>query len=179
MAPLAIVPYDPAWPGVFARERGRLAAALGPVALRIEHNGSTSVPGLAAKPVIDIQISVAVVQPMDGYRRALEQLGYIHVPHADDDVCPYFHRPPTWPHSHHVHVVEVGGSEETRALAFRDHLRAQRDVAAAYARLKTDLAPRFSGTDPASHQAYADAKGEFIEGVIAAALADGYPRARV
>jgi GrpB-like predicted nucleotidyltransferase (UPF0157 family) len=177
MRPLAIVPYDPRWPAQFARERARLAAALGAVALRIEHNGSTAVPGMAAKPVIDIQVSVAAVQPMT-YLPLLERLGYVHVPHADDAFCPYLHRPAAWPHSHHVHVVEAGGVEEARTLAFRDYLREHPAVVAAYARLKHDLAPHFSASDPAARQAYADAKGEFIERIIAAALAEGYPRAR-
>jgi GrpB-like predicted nucleotidyltransferase (UPF0157 family) len=178
MTPLEIVPYDARWPAQFARERARLAMALGRVAVRIDHNGSTAVPGLAAKPIIDIQVSVAAVKPMDPYLRALERLGYVHVPHADDSFCPYFHRPAAWPHSHHLHVVEAGGVEESRTLAFRDYLRAYPSLADAYARLKRDLAPQFSADDPGARQAYADAKGAFIERVIAAALADGYPRER-
>ena len=178
MTPLEIVPYDPAWPAGFERERARIAAALGSIALRIDHHGSTAVPGLAAKPVIDIQVSVAAVQPMDRYEAALEGLGYVHVPHPDDAFCPYFHRPQTWPHTHHVHVVAAGGAEETRTLAFRDYLRAHADVAAAYADLKRTLAPRFAAGDAEARQAYADAKGAFIEGAIAAALAAGHPRAR-
>jgi GrpB-like predicted nucleotidyltransferase (UPF0157 family) len=174
MTSLEIVAYDPSWPEEFACERARLGAALGPLALRIDHHGSTSVPGLAAKPIIDIQISVAAVQPMDPYLPVLERLGYVHVPHPDDAFCPYFHRPAAWPHSHHVHVVAAGGREEARTLAFRDYLRDHPTVAAAYARLKRDLAPHFSATVAGSRQGYADAKGEFIEGVIAAALAAGY-----
>ncbi|HSP97523.1 MAG TPA: GrpB family protein [Candidatus Dormibacteraeota bacterium] len=178
MTPLEIVAYDPQWPAQFARERARLAAALGAVAVRIDHNGSTSVPGLASKPVIDIQVSVAAVQPMDPYLPVLERLGYVHLPHADDAFCPYFHRPSAWPHSHHVHVVEAGGVEEARTLAFRDYLRAHPAVADAYARLKRGLAPEFSAAEPEARQAYADAKGAFIERIIATALAEGYPRGR-
>jgi GrpB-like predicted nucleotidyltransferase (UPF0157 family) len=116
-AAIEIVPYDPAWSAAFAAERDRIVAVLRTVAVRIDHNGSTSVPGLAAKPVIDIQISVRILQPVEAYGALLEQLGYTHVPHEDDSVCPYFHRPATWPHSHHVHVVEAGGAEERRTLA--------------------------------------------------------------
>lgn len=173
---LDIVDYDARWPARYERERARLAAALGPLALRIEHNGSTSVRGLAAKPVIDIQISVAAVQPLDAYRPALLRLGYVHVPHADDAFCPYFHRPAAWPHSHHVHVVAADGIEEARTLAFRDFLREHPVTAAAYAELKRELAPRFAAVDPAARQAYADAKGAFIERTIATALVAGYPR---
>ena len=85
-------------------ERDRIAVALGPLALLIEQHGSTSVVGLAAKPVIDIQVSVATLHPLDRYITPLAVLGYVHVPHQDDAVCPYFHKPKTWPHTHHVHI---------------------------------------------------------------------------
>jgi GrpB-like predicted nucleotidyltransferase (UPF0157 family) len=172
---LEVLAYDPAWPLHFDTERNRLRAALGQLALRIDHNGSTAVPGLAAKPVIDIQISVRRLVPIDAYRVPLQTLGYHHVPHADDAFCPFFHQPPTWPHTHHVHVVEAGGEEETRTLAFRDYLRDHAAVRAAYAALKAQLAPQFSGRAFESRQAYADAKGEFIERIIKSALAEGYP----
>jgi GrpB-like predicted nucleotidyltransferase (UPF0157 family) len=164
-----VVPYDPEWPLEFARERERIAAALGATAAHIEHNGSTAVPGLAAKPVIDIQVSVARLQPIDAYRAALERLGYVHVPHADDARCPFFHRPAAWPHTHHVHVVEAGGDEERRTLAFRDYLRAHAGAARDYADLKSRLAREFSGEDFASREAYAAAKGQFVERILAAA----------
>jgi GrpB-like predicted nucleotidyltransferase (UPF0157 family) len=173
---LVIVPYDPSWPRAFALERDRIAAALGEIALRIEHNGSTSVPGLAAKPIIDIQVSVARVQPIDVYRPRLAELGYTHVPHPDDDFCPFFHRPAVWPYTHHVHVVESGGDEERRTLAFRDYLREHDDIAREYEALKRRLAPRHAATDFTSRQAYADAKGPFIGSVVERALAEGYPR---
>jgi GrpB-like predicted nucleotidyltransferase (UPF0157 family) len=166
---IAIVPYDPEWPREFARERDRIHAALGDLAGRIDHNGSTSVPGLAAKPVIDIQISVASLRPLAPYVRALATLGYHHLPHADDDFAPFFHKPAAWPHTHHVHLVEAGGREERRTLAFRDWLRAHADDAREYEALKRRLAAGTDGTGFASQQAYADAKSEFIERVIARA----------
>ena len=153
--------------------------ALGPLALRIDHNGSTAVPGLAAKAVIDIQVSVAALQPMDTYRRPLLELRYVHVPHEDDAVCPFFHRPSAWPHTHHVHVVQAGGSEERRTLAFRDYLREHPDVSREYEALKRDLAARSVATDPESREEYARGKSDFIEGVVATALAAGYPRAQL
>jgi GrpB-like predicted nucleotidyltransferase (UPF0157 family) len=173
---LEVVPYDPRWPAAFEAEAERLRAVLGTLALRVDHNGSTSVPGLAAKPVIDIQISVATLVPMDAYREPLQSLGYVHVPHADDGFCPFFHRPRTWPHSHHVHVVKAGDAEERRTLGFRDYLRAHPEAAAEYAQLKRTLAPQFSAGTFGARQAYADAKTEFIELVIAAAFQEGYPR---
>ena len=175
-AHLEIVAYDANWPRLFAVERERIAAVLGDLALRIDHNGSTSVPGLAAKPIIDIQVSVARLHPIDAYSPQLAQAGYIHMPHPDDAFCPFFHRPAAWPHTHHVHAVQAGGDEERRTLAFRDYLRDHGESARQYADLKQRLAPQYSATDFSSRQAYADAKTEFIAGVIARALSEGYPR---
>ena len=175
-AVLEVVPYDANWPRVFSAERDRIAAVLNGVALRIDHNGSTSVPGLAAKPIIDIQISVERLHPIEAYAARLAELGYIHVPHPDDAFCPFFHRPALWPHTHHVHAVQAGGGEERRTLAFRDYLRDHVETARAYAELKRRLAPQYIATEFSSHQAYADAKTAFITRVIARALSEGYPR---
>jgi GrpB-like predicted nucleotidyltransferase (UPF0157 family) len=168
---ITIVPYDPEWPREFARERDRIDAALGDLARRIDHNGSTSVPGLAAKPVIDIQISVAPLHPLDPYVCALATLGYRHLPHADDSFAPFFYKPAEWPHTHHVHLVEAGGREERRTLAFRDWLRAHADDAREYEALKRRLAAGIDGAGVEAREAYADAKSEFIEQVIARAEA--------
>lgn len=159
---LEIVPYDDRWPAAFAAEAVRLRGALGPLALRIDHHGSTSVPGLAAKPILDIQVSVAALQPMEPYGAPLRAVGYVHVPHPDDSFCPFFHRPSTWPHSHHVHVVQRGGAEERRTLAFRDYLRDHGDAAREYEQLKRDLVRRFASGGPESREAYARAKTDFI-----------------
>src|SRR6266404_769001 len=175
-AVLEVVPYDTNWPRVFAVERGRIAAALDALALRIDHNGSTSVPGLAAKPIIDIQVSVERLHPIEAYAPRFAQLGYVHLPHPDDAFCPFFHRPAAWPHTHHVHVVQAGGDEERRTLAFRDYLRDHSDTAREYADLKRRLAPHYIATEFSSRQAYADAKTAFITRVIARALSEGYPQ---
>jgi GrpB-like predicted nucleotidyltransferase (UPF0157 family) len=173
---LEVVPYDPAWPARFAAERERIAAALGPLALRIDHNGSTAVPGLAAKPVIDIQVSVAALAPLAAYAEPLAAIGYTHVPHADDAFSPFFHRPSRWPHTHHVHVVVAGGDEERRTLAFRDYLRVHPEALAVYASLKRDLAERFVGDTFESRNAYAAAKTDFVEDAVRRAFAEGLPR---
>ena len=86
--PLEVVPYDANWPHAFAAERVRIAAFLGALALRIDPNGSTAVPGLAAKPIIDIQISVERLHPIEEYASKLASLGYLHVPHSDDSFAP-------------------------------------------------------------------------------------------
>jgi GrpB-like predicted nucleotidyltransferase (UPF0157 family) len=176
MTTLDIVPYDARWPLAFIEERDRIAVALGPLALRIEHHGSTSVVGLAAKPVIDIQISVAALHPLDRYITPLAVLGYVHVPHQDDAVCPYFHKPKTWPHTHHVHLVMAGGDNELKTLAFRDFLRDHPEVAREYESFKRHLSSRHDAGIFASQQAYAEAKGSFIAVVTEQAVAQGYPR---
>lgn len=81
---IEIVPYDSGWPGAFEAEAVRLRAALQTLALRIDHHGSTAIPGLSAKAIIDIQMSVAELQPLSAYGARLEAIGYVHVPHPDD-----------------------------------------------------------------------------------------------
>jgi len=155
---------------MFEAEATRLHRALGALALRIDHHGSTAVPGLAAKPIIDIQISVAALRPLDSYAKPLQAIGYVHVTHPDDAFAPFFHRPAEWPHTHYVHVVQAGGGEERRTLAFRDYLRRHDREAREYERLKqrlmTDLAPR----DAAAREAYALAKTGFVDRIVALAL---------
>jgi GrpB-like predicted nucleotidyltransferase (UPF0157 family) len=172
---IQIVAYDPDWPAAFAAEAARLRTALGSMALRIDHHGSTAVPGLAAKPIIDIQISVASLQPLSLYGSKLEAIGYVHVPSADDSFCPFFHRPVQWPHTHHVHVVERNGHEERRTLAFRDYLRNHSNVAREYEELKRTIAAQVVGADAESREQYAVAKSDFVEQAVAVALAQGYP----
>jgi GrpB-like predicted nucleotidyltransferase (UPF0157 family) len=161
---------------MFATERDRIAAMLGDVALRIDHHGSTSVPGLSAKPIIDIQVSVIRLQPMATYAAGLERLGYIHRPHPDDSFCPFFHRPASWPHTHHIHVVERGGAEERKTLAFRDYLREHPEAAREYEDLKIRLAAELRATGPSAPSAYAEAKTGFVTGLTERALAEGHPR---
>jgi len=173
---LEIVAYNPDWPTAFDAEANRLCTSLGPLALRIDHNGSTAIPGLSAKPIIDIQVSVASLQPMVAYDKRLGALGYVHVPHPDDSFCPFFHRPRQWPHSHHVHLVEAGGAEERRTLAFRDYLRDHPAAAREYEDLKRDLAGKLAATSHECREAYARAKTDFIERVVAVSLSSGYPR---
>lgn len=167
---ITISSYDPRWPGMFADEQFRLASALGSRAHLIEHHGSTAVPGLAAKPIIDIQVSVESLHPLDVFIAALLPLGYVHVPHTDDVRCPFFHRPADWPHTHHVHLVAAGGEEEARTLAFRDYLRSHPEVAAEYEQLKRRLALNADGGTFAGREAYAAAKSAFVERVTRLAL---------
>ena len=173
---IEVVPYDPGWPAAFDMEAARLRAELGILAVRIDHHGSTAIPGLGAKPIIDIQVSVAALQPLPAYGDRLKAIGYVHEPHPDDSFCPFFHRPVRWPHTHHVHVVEGGGHEEQRTLVFRDYLRDHPEADRAYEDLKRAVAAKFATSDHKSREGYARAKGDFIERVVAIALGSGYPR---
>lgn len=103
---IEIVPYDCAWPTAFEAEAATLREGMRGLALRIEHVGSTSVPGLAAKPVIDIQMSVATLENLDTYSVSLARLGYTHVSlGAFDSVYPFFRKPAESCATHHLHSV--------------------------------------------------------------------------
>jgi len=130
--------------------------------LRVDHIGSTSVPGLAAKPVIDIQVSVADVEALDSYRPGLEGIGLLHRPHPEEPDRREFFRPPG-PRVVHVHVVAAGSAEERRHLLHRDYLRAHPEVAADYGALKRELA----GTFREARQDYQEAKHPFLESMAA------------
>jgi GrpB-like predicted nucleotidyltransferase (UPF0157 family) len=169
---IKIVAYDPAWPAHFEAEASKLRATFGELALRIEHVGSTSVPGLAAKAVIDIQVSVASLASPERFLPLLAQLGYLHVPMGDFDlVYPWFVKPHDWPSTHHVHLCVQGDEQERRHLAFRDHLRCHPEVAAEYVALKRSLAAANHGRTLESRECYSLSKTGFVESVLARALA--------
>jgi GrpB-like predicted nucleotidyltransferase (UPF0157 family) len=142
---IRIVRYDPAWPAMFEREAAAIRSALGSVAVRVDHVGSTAVPGLDAKPIIDIQVSVASMEPVDAYRRPLEGLGYLYVLHPDFPDFPFLGKPAARPRTHHIHICEAGGPHERRHLAVRDFLRAHPEEVAAYAAFKRVIAGRCPG----------------------------------
>ncbi len=158
--PIEIVDYDPSWPSMFEAETERLGAALAGVAVRIEHVGSTSVPGLAAKPIVDIQLSVPDVSNLDRYRGPLESLGYEYVYDPDFVEYPFFGWPSAKaPRTFNVHVCEAGTEWEARHLRFRDRLRTDERVRDEYAALKRELALKH-GNDI---QGYVDDKDPFIK----------------
>lgn len=147
---IRLVPYDPEWPGRFARWRDRIGAALGATALRTEHVGSTSVPGLAAKPVIDIQVSVADIADEARYAGPLEPLG-LQLSNRDD-VHRYFSPVPEQPRELHLHLCQAGSAWERDHLLFRDYLRAHpaavhRYIAGKYAAALTWRDDRWAYTE--------------------------------
>ena len=155
--PVDVCDYDPRWIERYQVAAGRIREALGEGADRIEHIGSTAVPGLAAKPVIDVQVSVADVSNLDAYRPRLESVGMVHRPHPEVVDRREFFRP-AGPRTVHVHVVDAGGELERTYLLHRDYLRAHPDAAAEYAALKRSLA----AAHRYERQRYQDAKEPFI-----------------
>jgi GrpB-like predicted nucleotidyltransferase (UPF0157 family) len=163
--PVVLVDYDPEWPKRFDREAGKIRDALGERALHVEHVGSTAVPGLAAKPIVDILLVVADSADEAAYVPPLEDAGYvlrIREPEWQE------HRLLKTPESDvNVHVFAEGAPEAKRLLVFRDHLRrndADRDL---YERTKRDLARRrWKYT-----QNYADAKTAVVEEILKRAVA--------
>jgi GrpB-like predicted nucleotidyltransferase (UPF0157 family) len=160
---IEVAAYDERWPARFAEWGSRLAAALGPVAIRIEHVGSTAVAGLAAKPTIDVQVSVADAEDEAAYLPMLEACG-VRL-RAREPGHRYFRPPADRPRDVHIHVCEAGSAWERNHLLFRDYLRAHPAARDAYAQLKRQLAERY----PDDRLAYTDAKSAFILDALEAA----------
>jgi GrpB-like predicted nucleotidyltransferase (UPF0157 family) len=139
---LVVVDYDPAWPQAYERWRQRIAAALGRTATRIEHVGSTSVPGLAAKPIVDIQVSVADLGREPRYIPLLQAIGLVL--RSRDELHRYLRPPAGRPREVHVHVCAADGQWERDHLLFRDYLRATPAACLRYAEAKRASARRWS-----------------------------------
>lgn len=154
---IIVVPYDPAWPELFFALGSSLRASLQGTALRIDHIGSTSVPGLAAKPIIDVQISVASFEPLAAIRDPLTRLGFVHRADNIDLTKRYFREAPGERRTH-IHVRQVGSWGEQFALLFRDFMRCHDDDAQRYAELKYKLAEQYRD----KRGCYVNAKGPFI-----------------
>ena len=164
-APIYLADYDPNWPGLFDREAARIRAVLGDTAIQIEHAGSTSVPGLAAKPIIDIVLAVPDSADEPAYVPAMEAAGY---PLRAREPDWFEHRMFKGPDTNiNLHVFTVGAAEIDKMLLFRDWLRANPPDRDAYLQVKRDLAERTW-----RHvQHYADAKSAIVEQIVARARA--------
>jgi GrpB-like predicted nucleotidyltransferase (UPF0157 family) len=164
--PIVLVDYDAEWPSRFEREAERIRSALGDRALLLEHAGSTSVPGLAAKPIIDIVLAVPDSTDEDAYVPALEAAGYVLRIREPDWFEHRVVKPPDV--SANVHIFSEGCVEIDRMLAFRDRLRSDEEDRELYERTKRDLAQRtWTYT-----QDYADAKTAVVEEILARAMAE-------
>jgi GrpB-like predicted nucleotidyltransferase (UPF0157 family) len=160
-----VVAYDPRWPLRYQRERDRIAAALGENAVAIEHVGGTAVPGLPAKPVIDIMVGVPDIERAGQAVAGLINLGYQYVPELESELPErrYFRRGA--PDTYHVHMVAVSSDFWEEHLLFRDYLRTHPQAAEEYGKLKRGLASRFRF----DRDAYRAGKVPFIDTVVDAA----------
>jgi GrpB-like predicted nucleotidyltransferase (UPF0157 family) len=170
MDEVEIVEYDPRWPGLFDEEAKRLRAALDPsLIVGLEHFGSTSIPGLSAKPIIDILVAVrALTDAQENFVETLRYLDYVYWADNPKKDRMFFVKgmPPFGSkRSHHVHVTEPQG-EMWQRLAFRDYLRAHPEEARTYEQLKRRLAAEHR-TD---REAYTDAKSAYVEAVMRKAV---------
>lgn len=164
--PVLLADYDPAWPALFEREAARIRAALGDRVLLLEHVGSTSVPGLAAKPIIDMLLAVLDSSDEPAYVPPMEAAGYVlRIREPEWYEHRLFNGPDT---KIGLHVFSEGAPEIGRMLAFRDRLRNHDDERLLYERTKRELAAR----EWKYVQHYADAKTEVVESILARALAD-------
>jgi GrpB-like predicted nucleotidyltransferase (UPF0157 family) len=163
---VVLIPYDEAWPSLFVEERVRIERSLGSWAKGIEHVGSTAVPGLAAKPILDIMVGVRSLRDAERCIRPLEQLCYDYRGEAGVPGRLFFRKGN--PKTHHLHLTEIGSEFWERHLVFRDYLRAHHETARKYAQLKHHLADRFRR----DRAAYTEAKTDFISEVVRRATED-------
>jgi GrpB-like predicted nucleotidyltransferase (UPF0157 family) len=161
-AAIEVVSYDPLWPAKFEAERELLQAALvewlaGP----IEHFGSTAIPGIPAKPVIDIMAAVHSLEASRPAINALAEAGYVYFPYRPD-IMHWFCKPSAAFRTHHLHLVPLGSQRWIECLAFRAAIRGDESLAAEYAALKRQLAKKFAF----DREAYTDGKTPFVERVL-------------
>jgi GrpB-like predicted nucleotidyltransferase (UPF0157 family) len=169
-APIEIVPYDPAWPSRFLEESESLRQSLVRwLVAPIEHIGSTAVPGLAAKPVIDIMAGVRTLDDSRPAIAAATALGYCYAPYRAE-VEHWFCKPSPAIRTHHLHLIPVGTPEWRGPIAFRNYLRVHADVAAEYEILKRHFAQKHQF----DRDAYTVAKCAFIDRITETALEAGY-----
>ncbi len=167
-----VVPYDADWPSQFERECAILSMVFSGTDAVIEHVGSTAVPGLGAKPVIDILVGLSRVADAESRSSQLGAQGYEYVRQYEAQLPDrrYYRKPRFGPRAYHLHCVVRGGDFWIRHIAFRDYLRAHPESAAAYFELKRELAAR------CGKGAYTEAKSPFIEDVLSRALSGGHQR---
>ncbi len=161
-APVHIAPYDPSWPSLFGQERAILESTLAPwLTGTIEHIGSTAVPGLVAKPVIDIMAGVESLAASLPAISALAVVGYVYFPYKPESMH-WFCKPSAFFRTHHLHLVPFGDPLWNERLVFRDYLRSDPTTAANYAKLKQRLAKQYEF----DREAYTNAKEPFIQDVL-------------
>lgn len=167
-----IVDYDPRWPTIYSKEKDRILGAVGNKVVAIEHVGSTAVPGLGAKPIIDIMVAVRQLSDAKECIGPLRSIGYEYVPEYEKELPErrYFQKGPKGVRNKHfhLHMVQHGGDFWKQHLMFRDYLRCHPDVAQQYCELKRKLAEKHA----LDREAYTDTKTAFIESILTQAAAN-------
>jgi GrpB-like predicted nucleotidyltransferase (UPF0157 family) len=161
---IEIHPYDRNWPNLFRQAAEPIRETLGELALRIDHIGSTAIPGAAAKPIIDIQVSVASFQPFEPIVSGMDSIGFIWRSDNPDLSKRYFRETPGTRRTH-IHMRCAGSWSEQMTLLFRDYMRCHADDVRQYVELKQRLAGQFQD----DRSAYVEGKSPFIWHVIAKA----------
>lgn len=160
MSKVEVVPHDPRWRDAFEAEAGRVADALGETVVAVHHVGSTSIPGIYAKPIVDMLVEVRDVGEVDGRSQAMESLGYEVMGEYGIPGRRYFRKDDReGSRTHHVHAFEAGSAEAERHLAFRDYMIAHPEDAQRYSELKRRLADEH----PQNIDGYMDGKDGFIK----------------
>ncbi len=160
--PIRLSPYDPIWPARFEEERAALEGTIGDwIVDGVHHVGSTAVPGLEAKPIIDILAGVRSLKESQACFEPLARLEYMYAPYLVEEMH-WFCKPHPNRRTHHLHLVPVASNRYADELAFRDRLRELPELASEYAALKRRLASRFVD----DRDAYTDAKSDFVRGVL-------------
>jgi GrpB-like predicted nucleotidyltransferase (UPF0157 family) len=163
-----VVPHDPEWLRAFTRESPRILAALGENAIAVHHIGSTAIPKIYAKPVIDMLVEVQDIGQVDGHTTVMEVLGYEAMGEFGIAGRRYFRKDNEQGiRTHHVHIFEVNSPDVERHLAFRDYVIAHPEIARQYSDLKRELAKNLHWSDI---EGYMDGKDEFIKKVEKCAL---------
>ncbi|MCI0768443.1 GrpB family protein [Bacillus sp. TL12] len=160
MRKIVVVPYENHWNEKFQIEEKRLKEAM-PEPVKVHHIGSTSVPGLAAKPIVDMVMEVEDIERVDNWNECFEELGYIVKGENGIAGRRFFIHGTEEKRSYHLHVFEVGNPEITRHLAFRDYMMAHCEEAEAYAALKKDLAEKFI----CNGERYTEGKTDFVRNI--------------
>ncbi len=170
---IIIVDYREEWPELFQTEKQLVAEALGDTIAGIEHVGSTAVPGLSAKPIIDILVLVEKLESGWFYAGKLEKLDYLYWDNPDRPDH-YFLKKGS-PRTHHIHIMVSNSVEHLRYVAFREYLRTHPETIADYEQLKKELAEKFRD----DREAYTEAKTEFIKSIEIKAQRGDYAKRKL
>lgn len=163
--PIEIYPYSPKWSQEFSEIGKTLRTALGEIAMRIDHIGSTSIPGLAAKPIIDIQISVESLEPIEPFLNPLERLGYHWRQGEKFEKTKRYFRETEGMRRTHIHVRKLGSWHQQFPLLFRDYMRVHKQDCAKYETVKRELAQRYRD----EREKYTESKSDIFWEIIARA----------